>query len=136
MVIDAVGIEPYEWSSVADTGEQKTVFVIKPLLIFESMKIGGLFQEFLDETGGENANMGAFIKAFASPKAELFAKALEDFITEKVMEIKNIKIEGKIENVTGDFIKENPNIIPVNVAFEMLSNSLQRINPTQEEAGN
>jgi len=135
MVIEAIGIEPYEYIPSEEEGEEvKTSFLLYPLTMFESMKYGGLFQKLISGGSEDEEDFGSIVDAFSTEEGEHFAREFSKFIKIKVKEIRNIKIEGTVKTISGEEI--NPDIIPFSVAFELFSDAIARANTTKEEEKN
>ena len=129
-MLDGISFEPYVWTSVADNGDPKTEFLVDPLVEFEYFTYASKFSDIM---GG--VKQGSDIeKAYSSIQGEDLRQMLVKFLKDKVKEIRNIRMNGKV--VTMKKGEVNISAIPSDVAIEMLAAALSKVIVTKEEEKN
>jgi len=136
MAIVALDLDAYEWSSIGDEEEPKTVFMLKPLKQFEYMKIAGVYQKLMSKLNIEDdSDTGALLDFFASEDSDKFKLMFEEFLSNKIMEVRNMR-DRKGELFSAKQGEFDTGIIPPMIGFEMFSDSISRIDISEAERKN
>jgi hypothetical protein len=133
MSIKTIDQKPFEITLISDTEEPKTVFVVTPLKQFEYLRIASFYQKFFGDMTNENS-IEKFVEKISGSDSNELEELVRQFFVAHVIEIRDVKHEGKLATLKKD--KINIDILNLQDALEVISQTVARISVTEEERKN
>jgi len=134
MAVKMIDSGDYEFSLPDDTGDPKTVFVVKPLDQFEFLRMSAVFGRIAGSLDAKGEGKG-FFDFLASADSEGFQRAYERFMGEHIIEIRNIRNpQGKLVTVKGAEV--DPKVIGPMDGFVIFSDAIGRVAVAGQERKN